>query len=546
VNKENSVKVFITGELRCAVALIACLGLAAPALAISSVADGLWTEPTTWDANRPPDQAANGGTGEEVFLNSDVTAPGGVDFVSTTTINNGNPVNNNWLFFDLNSPLGSSLTIQDDARVGSKVWTFIGGTSASPAVVNVESGGEFVSAGINNGTSGNSFVVNVEPGGLMTFDSSIHPPFPINGFYRGNVFAGAGASNTFNIEGRLNVFTISNANATPGTNTYNLINGGIIDEAARPGQPVGNASGVAEPAGTIPYSRINVTGSGKVVNAFAGDTIGNVPAELTIDISDQTVFDSDSADWTAYIQSGGEPTLGTDPTAISGPRVANLPFQSGAFSGSGTIEFDIYDFDFNDAGTPGDPSDDVISDIFHDSLVNGSQFAADNTFNGTISIDYAGPAITDEELALLTVDKAGNDRSLLLFLGAPTGADFSTLVGLPVADQVWNDGVRQYQVQFSDTFNFGNPELVFVNIESITPITGGQPGDFDNDNDVDGNDFLVWQRGGSPNPVSSSDLAEWRANFGAQPGAVAAIPEPTTLGFGVSLVIGLMASARRR
>jgi hypothetical protein len=42
-----------------------------------------------------------------------------------------------------------------------------------------------------------------------------------------------------------------------------------------------------------------------------------------------------------------------------------------------------------------------------------------------------------------------------------------------------------------------------------------QPGDFDGDFDVDGRDFLVWQRGGSLNPLSSADLAEWRANYGA-------------------------------
>ena len=39
-------------------------------------------------------------------------------------------------------------------------------------------------------------------------------------------------------------------------------------------------------------------------------------------------------------------------------------------------------------------------------------------------------------------------------------------------------------------------------------------GDFDSDGDLDGADFLKWQRGESPNPVSSSDLANWQANFG--------------------------------
>jgi|GEM_PF-1645102 len=40
------------------------------------------------------------------------------------------------------------------------------------------------------------------------------------------------------------------------------------------------------------------------------------------------------------------------------------------------------------------------------------------------------------------------------------------------------------------------------------------PGDFDVDGDVDGHDFLKWQRGESPDPLSASDLADWEANYG--------------------------------
>jgi formylglycine-generating enzyme len=57
-------------------------------------------------------------------------------------------------------------------------------------------------------------------------------------------------------------------------------------------------------------------------------------------------------------------------------------------------------------------------------------------------------------------------------------------------------------------------------------------GDYDLDDDVDGNDFLVWQRGGSPNPVSAADLAIWRAHYGEGGSATAVsttVPEPTTL-----------------
>ena len=40
------------------------------------------------------------------------------------------------------------------------------------------------------------------------------------------------------------------------------------------------------------------------------------------------------------------------------------------------------------------------------------------------------------------------------------------------------------------------------------------PGNFDLDGDVDGFDFLKWQRGESPNPLSESDPADWEANYG--------------------------------
>jgi hypothetical protein len=57
------------------------------------------------------------------------------------------------------------------------------------------------------------------------------------------------------------------------------------------------------------------------------------------------------------------------------------------------------------------------------------------------------------------------------------------------------------------------------------------PGDFDGDDDVDGRDLLIWQRGDSPiGPLSPVDLADWQTHYG--PGgltAVTAIPEPASL-----------------
>lgn len=69
----------------------------------------------------------------------------------------------------------------------------------------------------------------------------------------------------------------------------------------------------------------------------------------------------------------------------------------------------------------------------------------------------------------------------------------------------------------------------------------GIDGDFDGDGNVDGHDFLLWQRGESPSPLSSSDLSLWQTNYGVTPELVAAsstVPEPTTL---LLLSLGLIA-----
>ncbi|WP_428307817.1 hypothetical protein [Lacipirellula sp.] len=66
-------------------------------------------------------------------------------------------------------------------------------------------------------------------------------------------------------------------------------------------------------------------------------------------------------------------------------------------------------------------------------------------------------------------------------------------------------------------------------------------GDFDLNGVVDGADFLAWQRGASPAPLSAADLAAWKANFGASAAnsTAAAVPEPGAFGM---LITALLAS----
>ncbi len=71
--------------------------------------------------------------------------------------------------------------------------------------------------------------------------------------------------------------------------------------------------------------------------------------------------------------------------------------------------------------------------------------------------------------------------------------------------------------------------------------------DFDEDGDVDGRDFLLWQRGESPNPLSSGDLELWQEQYGTGSlSAAMAIPEPAALCLAISGLATLGFLGRRR
>jgi hypothetical protein len=119
---------------------------------------------------------------------------------------------------------------------------------------------------------------------------------------------------------------------------------------------------------------------------------------------------------------------------------------------------------------------------------------------------------------------------------------------------------------FSSDPNFPFVQFTLVDNVKVTAISAAEDADFDNDGDVDGNDFLIWQRGngtatGATNgqgdannggSVDAADLAIWKAKFGTggtpAAGAASAVPEPATWGAAVValLTIVLAALPRRR
>src|SRR5690606_31729593 len=87
-----------------------------------------------------------------------------------------------------------------------------------------------------------------------------------------------------------------------------------------------------------------------------------------------------------------------------------------------------------------------------------------------------------------------------------------------------------------------SPLIDSIVVEAITPRRRDDA-DFDNDGDVDGADFLVWQRGfgtagdnsmGNANgdgAIGAADLSIWQAQFGSAPAgaSISAVPEPTSV-----------------
>ena len=174
-------------------------------------------------------------------------------------------------------------------------------------------------------------------------------------------------------------------------------------------------------------------------------------------------------------------------------------------------------------------------------VANANSFAA-HSLNLT-GLNFVGPggiAIVSQEV----VDVNGGD------LGP----------AVAIADNVndvfqFNDAKNiAPHLNLSVTMNLFLSGLTAADLFSLTAFTqrfsqtgpASVAGDFNGDRTVDGADFLRWQRGLSPTPMSSLDLTAWRNNFGksivATP-AVGAVPEPGGCGL---LLAGITAAGWRK
>lgn len=201
-------------------------------------------------------------------------------------------------------------------------------------------------------------------------------------------------------------------------------------------------------------------------------------------------------------------TSGIDARSILEFPLTSIP--SGTAITAATLDLDVSLFSFSGGSFP-------IVPVFG---YAGDGFAEINDAAVTPNLLGASNPIT--QLGPITIDLSTNYIEGLLGI--------STHLGLLLIGDANN-----HQAGFD---NFTDTPVLNIAFDFFTP------GDFDQDGDVDGGDFLKWQRGESPNVLSSLDLADWQTNFGTTSGpaiAAAAVPEPSSS----SLLVCLIVSAWR-
>ena len=160
--------------------------------------------------------------------------------------------------------------------------------------------------------------------------------------------------------------------------------------------------------------------------------------------------------------------------------------------------------------------------------------------NYSINFKGAGSITVDEDgIYVVTQDAGGNWDGL-------TKASYLDL---------WNKGILQanglsgldgatFGTYFNVTGAVGGADYKLTSL-----LTSGQAGDFNSDGKVDGADFLLWQRGGSPSPLSReiSDLEGelWRRRDGRGLRGRGRVPEPTAL-FSALVALGGLGVWRSR
>lgn len=375
------------------------------------------------------------------------------------------------------------------------------GTSFGLTAANASPATRSFVLGTSGGTPDTMFVMNAswEINGPISGAGGLM----LNGWARNDASNGTGTTNIIGTQTPL--LTLGGTNTYAGKTTINF---GTV--AAKGGNAVPNTSEVV-------FSTRSVWGS----------LLGGTPTTF-----DTAVLRVDASETVGSI-SGGNATRGV--VNINGAAVV---LSTGADNSSTT-------FDGKIQGTGGLTK--VGTGTF---TMNGTNtYAGDTHVNGGTLSSSIGTSLADLADVYLTTGSLFN----LNFAGPDT------------IDSLFIDGVGQAAGTWGSLASSATNKTALITgtglLQVTTAPTPTNNADFNNDNKVDGADFLIWQGGfgltGQPNKstgdangdqlVDGTDFQLWKDKFGGPPAeaAAAGVPEPASVCL-VGMALAALAGVRRR
>ncbi len=316
---------------------------------------------------------------------------------------------------------------------------------------------------------------------------------------------------------------------------FATINGDEV-RISGPGLGTAQLTGVAQRQGVTPTYRFPFTGN-FVAGQVAVDYIGGAFMDLagTGNLNESESF--------TVIAGNTAPTIDSTPPATSIRAGDFYPYQVTATDGD-TGDVLTYSLDTAPTGMTIHPETGMLQWVPRASQIGDH----DVTIRVTDAAGLSGTQlftltiIDRNQPPTLTVDRFQNAMVEQLYTYTPTSGDVDgdprtfSLVDAPTGMTInptsgeiqWTPTAAQFGTELAVTVKASTPDGRFAS-DRIHFTVAPPPGDFQNDGDVDGFDFLEWQRGFGTT-YDASDLATWRANYG-QASPISTLSAPIVTAF---------------
>ncbi|MEQ8211573.1 MAG: sulfatase-like hydrolase/transferase [Lacipirellulaceae bacterium] len=226
---------------------------------------------------------------------------------------------------------------------------------------------------------------------------------------------------------------------------------------------------------------------------------------------------------TATVQ--GNAVLFTNDLNGVGPQLEVTASNSGVPSFEYNLDLEVILYDNLTITGDGDATLRINGEISNYSEPRGLTKSGTSTAILTANNTYEGDTIVEEGTLSITNAFLEDSADVYLETGGIFDLDFS---GTDTIDSLFIDGISQAIGTWGAIGSGANNESALITGSGLLLVStlDALAGDFDLDGDVDGADFLTWQRDGG-------SLTDWQNNYGSQSSPAqansGAVPEPTSL-----------------